>query len=136
MMAATNSRIATSVLIPAWKLVFFRKKPSPTANTINSMDVIATAPSAANFTPSSSKPWNVLATTSAKAAITKIENSHTNIRNRRFPVLPIYFSMMYPMDLPLFFTDAYMAAKSCTAPKNTPPIKIQSSAGSQPKTAA
>lgn len=55
------------------------------------------APSAAIFTLSSSNPWNVLATTSAKAAITRIENSHTNIKNRRFPILLIYFSMILPV---------------------------------------
>ena len=37
---------------------------------------------------------------------------------------------------PLFLTDAYMAEKSCTAPKNTPPIRTHSSTGTQPKTAA
>lgn len=29
----------------------------------------------------------------------------------------MYFSMIIPMDLPSFFTDAYKAPKSCTAPK-------------------
>ena len=44
--------------------------------------------------------------------------------------------MMYPMVFPRFFTEAYREAKSCTAPKNTPPIRIQSSTGSQPNMAA
>lgn len=37
---------------------------------------------------------------------------------------------------PLFFTEAYMAAKSWTAPKKTPPSRIHSSTGTQPKTEA
>ena len=36
----------------------------------------------------------------------------------------------------VFFTDAYMEAKSCTAPKKTPPIRILSITGSHPKIAA
>ena len=40
------------------------------------------------------------------------------------------------MDLPSFLTDAYSAVKSCTAPKNTPPIKSHKRAGAQPNIAA
>ena len=37
---------------------------------------------------------------------------------------------------PLFFTEAYMDEKSCTAPKNTPPMSTHKSTGTQPNTAA
>ena len=52
------------------------------------------------------------------------------------PALPIYFSMIIPIDFPSFFTDAYKAPKSCTAPKNNPPINSQSNTGTQPNTDA
>ena len=47
-----------------------------------------------------------------KAAITSTEKSQQNSEKNLRPVLPIYFSMMRPMDLPSFFTEAYSAAKS------------------------
>ena len=47
--AATNSKIATAVLIHLLNFVYFRKIPSPTASTINSIEVVATAPFAATF---------------------------------------------------------------------------------------
>ena len=104
------------------------------------MEVVATAPFAATFVtaPASfaTNPLKVPATTSANAATTRIQNSQQNKRNNFFPSFPIYASMIYPMVRPLFFTDAYMDAKSCTAPKNTPPMRIQSRTGSQPKIAA
>ena len=40
------------------------------------------------------------------------------------------------MDLPSFFTEAYNAVKSCTAPKKIPPTIIHKKAGSQPYIAA
>jgi len=36
---------------------------------------------------------NVLQTMSVKAAMTMMQNSQQNSRNRRRPVLPMYFSM-------------------------------------------
>ena len=52
------------------------------------------------------------------------------------PNLPIYFSMIIPIDLPSFLTEAYKAPKYITAPKNTPPIRIQSNTGNHPNAAA
>jgi hypothetical protein len=104
------------------------------------MEVVATAPFAATFVtvPASftANPLKVPATTSANAATTRIQNSQQNKRNNFFPSFPIYASMIYPIVRPLFFTDAYMDAKSCTAPKNTPPMRIHNRTGSQPKIAA
>ncbi|MPN23143.1 hypothetical protein SDC9_170530 [bioreactor metagenome] len=73
---------------------------------------------------------------SVNAAITSSVNSQQNSKNSRRPVLPMYFSISIPMDLPSFFTEAYSAPKSCTAPKNTPPISTQSNTGIQPNMAA
>ena len=138
--ATTRSKIATAVLTHLLNFVYLRKNPSATASNINSMEVVATAPFAATFVtvPASfaTNPLKVPATTSANAATTRIQNSQQNKRNNFFPSFPIYASMIYPMVRPLFFTDAYMDAKSCTAPKNTPPMRIQSRTGSQPKIAA
>ena len=73
---------------------------------------------------------------SAKAATTRPQNSQLKTRNSLRPVLPMYFSISRPMDLPSFFTLAYRAPKSVTAPKKMPPSRIHSSTGSQPKAAA
>ena len=138
--AATNNKIATAVLIHLLNFVYLRKNPSATASRINSMEVVATAPFAATFVTAPvslvANPLKVPATTSANAATTRIQNSQQNRRNNFFPNLPIYSSIIYPIVRPLFFTDAYMEAKSCTAPKKTPPIRIQSITGSHPKIAA
>ena len=135
--AATSSKIATAVLTHLLNFVYLRKNPSATASNINNMEVVATAPFAATFVtaPASfvANPLKVPATTSANAATTRMQNSQQNKRNNFFPSFPMYSSMIYPIVRPLFFTDAYMDAKSC---KNTPPMRIQSSTGSQPKIAA
>ena len=138
--AATSNIIATAVLTHLLNFVYLRKNPSATASNINNMEVVATAPFAATFVtvPASfaTNPLKVPATTSANAATTRIQNSQQNKRNNFFPSFPIYASMIYPIVRPLFFTDAYMDAKSCTAPKNTPPMRIHNRTGSQPKIAA
>ena len=138
--AATSNIIATAVLIHLLNFVYLRKNPSATASNINNMEVVATAPFAATFVtaPASfaTNPLKVPATTSANAATTRIQNSQQNKRNNFFPSFPIYASMIYPIVRPLFFTDAYMDAKSCTAPKNTPPMRIHNRTGNQPKIAA
>ena len=100
------------MLTQVLNFVYFRKNPKATANTINKMDVVATAPSATTLAPSASNPLKVVATISANAATTKIENNQVKIRKSLFPVSPMYCSIMYPMDLPLFFTEAYIAEKS------------------------
>ena len=83
-----------------------------------------------------SKALKVPATMSAKAAMTMPQNSQQNSRNSLRPVLPMYFSISRPMDLPSFLTEAYSAPKSVTAPKKTPPIRTHSRTGSQPNAAA
>ena len=123
-----------------FNLPYFKINPRATASKIKIMDVVATAPFAATLVivPASSatNPLNVPATTSAKAATTRIQNNQQNNKNSFFPVLPIYSSIIKPIVRPLFFTDAYIAAKSCTAPKNTPPISTHKSTGSHPNIAA
>ena len=67
--------------------------PRHTASMMNNMEVVATAPFAVilDTVPSSAvrNPLKVPATTSAKAATTRIQNSQQNSRNSFFPVFPI-----------------------------------------------
>ena len=67
-----------------------------------------------------------------------LRNSHSlqNSINNFRPVLPMYFSMIIPIDFPSFLTEAYSAPKSCTAPKNKPPISSHNNTGTQPNTDA
>ena len=136
--AATSMTIAIAVFTHLFNFAYFRIIPSATASKINSTEVVATDPFAATLVTapdaSAEKPLNVPATTSANAAITKIQNSQQKIENNFFPNFPIYSSIIYPIVRPLFFTEAYIAAKSCTAPTKTPPIRIHKNAGSHPKT--
>ena len=53
-----------------------------------------------------------------------------------FYAFPIYFSIRSPMDFPSFFTLAYSAPKSVTAPKKMPPRIIHNRTGSHPNAAA
>ena len=88
-------------------------------------------------TPSTvSYALNVPATMSANAAVTIKVKSQQNRRNSFLPVLPMYCSINIPMDFPSFFTLAYSAPKSVTAPKKIPPSKIHNRTGSQPNAAA
>ena len=112
------------------------KSPNTIATTINNIDIDAAAAFGAFCVPSALNPLNVLATISANAAITKSEKIHANKKNNFLPALPIYFSIIAPMDFPSFFTDAYSAPKSCTAPKKIPPINIHNNTGTHPNTAA
>ena len=75
-------------------------------------------------------------TIEVKAAMTMMQNSQLNSRNRRRPVLPMYLSISCASDLPLFFIEAYRAPKSCTAPKKMPPTRTHSTTGTQPKAMA
>ena len=63
-------------------------------------------------------------------------NNQQNSKKILRPNLPMYFSIIIPMDFPSFLTEAYKAPKSVTAPKNTPPMRIQRSTGNQPNAAA
>ena len=103
---------------------------------MNSILVVATLPFDTILPPSALKPLNVPATTSANAATTKIQNSQQKSKNNFLPILPIYASITYPIVRPLFLTEAYIAEKSWTAPKNNPPIRIHNKTGTQPNTAA
>ena len=49
---------------------------------------------------------------------------------------PMLSEMISPMERPLFLTDANMDPKSCTAPKNSPPMSTQRVTGIHPNTAA
>ena len=86
--------------------------------------------------PSALNPLNVLATISENAAITSKVKIHAKSENNFLPVFPIYFSIRNPIDFPSFFTDAYIAPKSCTAPKKIPPTRSHNNTGNQPKAAA
>jgi len=101
------------VLTHLFNLPYFNNIPSATASTIKIIDVMATEPLAATFAPVSMlNPLNVPATTSAKAAITRIQNNQQKAKNNFLPTLPMYSSIIKPIVLPLFLTDAYIEAKS------------------------
>ena len=110
--------------------------PNSTAATVSTIEMLPAAPPAYDFAVSSA-PFvitavNVPATIEVNAAITMMQNSQQNSRNKRRPVLPMYFSMSCPRDFPLFLIEAYSAPKSCTAPKKMPPTRTHSTTGSQP----
>ena len=109
------------------------------ATTINNIEIEAAAESAyavVSLMSATPLPTKVPATISVKAAITRRVKSQQKSINNFLPVLPIYFSMIIPMDFPSFLTEAYKAPKSCTAPKKSPPIINQRSTGTQPNTDA
>ena len=82
------------------------------------------------------KPLKVLDTMDVNAAITSKVKSQQNSEKNLLPAFPMYFSITIPIDFPSFFTDAYIALKSCTAPKKIPPNRSQRRQGTQPKAAA
>ena len=111
------------------------------ATPINNIDIVAAAASAYTLVvspvvASALKPTNVPATISVNAAITRSVNNQQNNINNFLPVLPIYFSIIIPIDLPSFLTEAYKAPKSCTAPKNKPPMINHKRTGTHPNTHA
>ena len=134
----TSRPMATTALTHSFIFpTFFWIRPKITATRINNMEMDAALP-LAYATPASSSPvpTKVPATISVKAAITNRVNSQQNSMNNFLPVLPMYFSMIIPIDFPSFFTEAYRAPKSCTAPKNKPPIRSHRSTGTHPNTDA
>ena len=90
--------------------VNFRNKPNTIAAKIYIIDIDAAEAPGIFCEPSLLKPLNVPAR--INAAMTNKVNSQQNSRNNFLPVLPIYRSMMRPIDLPSFLTDAYSAVKS------------------------
>ncbi len=115
--------------------------PKQTASGMNSMEAVATEPLAGILTifpvaSSTADPANVPATISANAATTSTSTSQANMVKHIFVFRPMFSSMTSPRDCPLWRTDANNAEKSCTAPKNIPPMRIHNSTGTQPKTAA
>ena len=114
--ATTSMATAITVFNHLGSFPYFKSMPNATASIIKSMEVVATAPFAVTFINSPASfavnPLKVPATTSAKAATTRIQNSQQKSRNSFFPIFPIYSSIMYPMVRPLFLTEAYIEAKS------------------------
>ena len=139
---ATINAIPTTASFQPERLSFFWIRPNTTANTINIIDTVPAEPlveaAGANCDAPSTTVYalNVPATISANAAITISVNNQQKSKKILRPNLPIYFSMIIPIDLPSFLTEAYKAPKSVTAPKNTPPIRIQSNTGNHPNAAA
>ena len=83
--------------------------PKTIATTINNMEMEAAAEAAYAFEVPvipSPLPTNVPATMSVKAAITNKVNNQQNSMNNFLPVLPMYFSIIIPIDFPSFLTDA------------------------------
>ena len=116
---------------------FFKIIPRITATPINNMETVAAAPLAYTALPSpAGYALKVPATISVNAAITKRVNNQQNNMKSFLPILPMYFSIIIPMDFPSFLTDAYRAPKSCTAPKNNPPTTIHKNTGTHPNTLA
>ena len=80
---------------------------------MNNMEMDAALPLAyVTLASSSPVPTKVPATISVNAAMTNRVNSQQNSMNNFLPVLPMYFSMIIPMDFPSFLTDAYNEPKS------------------------
>ena len=105
------------------------------------MEILPAAPLTVDFVispvaASVTKPLKVPETISANAAVTIRVNNQQNSKKSFLPVLPMYCSINIPMDFPSFFTLAYSAPKSVTAPKKIPPSKIHNRTGSQPNAAA
>ena len=96
---ATTQRRPTTASFQPERLNFFWISPNITANTINIIEMVPAQP----FTVYA---LNVPATISANAAITSKVNSQQNKRKSLRPVLPMYFSISTPMDLPSFLTEA------------------------------
>ena len=92
--AATRKAMAMPVLTHLCGRPKRRIMPRATASRMNSMEVVATAPLAVFRLRSALKPLKVPATTSAKAATTRMQNSQQNIRNSFLPSFPMYASMM------------------------------------------
>ena len=80
--------------------------PKTTAPKINNIEIEAAAAFGELLAPVTVNPLKVPATISVKAAITSKVNNQENRRNNFLPVLPMYFSIRTPMDLPSFFTEA------------------------------
>ena len=85
---------------------FLMNRPKAMATKMNNMEMEAAAALGRTMEPSLAKPLNVVATISPKAAMTSRLKTQQKSRNRRRPVVPIYFSMRTPIDLPSFFMDA------------------------------
>lgn len=109
--------------------LYLINKPKAIATTINNIEIDAAAAFGVFNEPSELMPLNVVATISAKATITSNEKIQANKKNNFLPALPIYCSIIAPIDFPWLFTDAYNAPKSCTAPKKIPPIRSHNKTG-------
>ena len=115
--------------------------PKMIATTIKSIDIEAAEAfaflvAAENASVPAPVLMKVPATISVNAAITSNVKSQQNNMNSFLPNLPMYFSMIIPIDFPSFLTDAYREPKSCTAPKNNPPTSNHRRKGNQPNTDA
>ena len=86
------------------KLNFFWISPKSTANTINIIDTIPAEPlieALGKGAPvTASNDVNVPETISANTAMIKSEKSQQKSKKSFLPVLPIYFSISIPIDLP------------------------------------
>ena len=95
--AATSIAIAIAVFTHLLSFEYFKIIPSATASKIKSTEVVATDPFAATFVTapeaSAENPLNVPATTSANAAMTRIQNNQQKMENNFFPNFPIYSSI-------------------------------------------
>ena len=109
---ATTQRRPTTASFQPERLNFFWISPNITANTINIIEMVPAQPFVFAASESTETPsftvyaLNVPATISANAAITSKVNSQQNKRKSLRPVLPMYFSISTPMDLPSFLTEA------------------------------
>ena len=80
--------------------VFFKKKPNATATNTYRIVIELAAPLGKDCAPAALYPFNDPATMSANAAITNKVNNQQNKKNNLRPVLPMYVSMICPIDLP------------------------------------
>ena len=83
--------------------LYLINKPKAIATTINNIEIDAAAAFGVFNEPSELMPLNVVATISAKAAITSNEKIQANKKNNFLPALPIYCSITAPFNNFLLF---------------------------------
>ena len=79
---------------------------------------------------------NVFAIMSENTPMTRMRVEKLKRMKSCFPLKPIWFRIMTPIDFPSVRREAAMLPKSWTAPKKIPPARIQITAGIQPNVTA
>jgi len=123
-----RKRRTTPTTVEAPRGSFIRRStcPNATASRIKRIEDDA----AAGFSV------KVRATMAANTAITRISVARAKIRKKVLPVMPMFSSMISPIELPRCRMLATRLDMSCAPPRKIEPMSTQSTTGTQPKTAA